>query len=145
MSWREISSRWDKTIERAEQLPEETLHVSVNSEFSFVEMLRHLVFATDKWFTAPILGGEYDPIGLPNTGSLDFPWPGLDRDADPSFAEALAVRRNRGVRFSKYLEVLQQGNTHPVPRGARERNRAICRLLAHGLRRGARPPRLRDA
>ena len=94
-SWSEITARWDKTIERAQQLPEETLHASVNGEFSFVQTLRHLVFATDKWFTAPILGGEYDPIGLPNTGSLEFPWPGLDRDADPSFAEALAVRRDR--------------------------------------------------
>jgi hypothetical protein len=109
-SWSEITARWDRTIERAQQLPEETLHASVNGEFSFVQTLRHLVFATDKWFTAPILGGEYDPIGLPNTGSLDFPWPGLDRDADPSFAEALAVRRDRGARFSKYLEDLQQSD-----------------------------------
>jgi hypothetical protein len=66
-----------------------------------------LVFATDKWFTAPILGGEFDPIGLPNTGSLAFPWPGIDRDADPSFADALAVRRDRGARFAKYLAGLQ--------------------------------------
>ena len=28
-SWREISARWDATIERAQQLPEETLHESV--------------------------------------------------------------------------------------------------------------------
>src|SRR5438477_575965 len=83
------------------------LHASVGGEFSFVQTLRHLVFATDKWFTAPILGGEFDPIGLPNTGSLDFPWPGIDRDADPSFAEALAVRRDRAAQFAKYLADLQ--------------------------------------
>jgi hypothetical protein len=106
-SWNQISARWGATIERAQQLPEETLHASVNGEFSFVQTLRHLVFATDKWFTAPILGGEYDPIGLPNTGSLDFPWPGLDRDADPSLAEALAVRRDRGARLSAYLADLE--------------------------------------
>ena len=64
----------------------------------------------------------FSPIGLPNTGSLDFPWPGVDRDADPSFAEALAVRRDRAARFAKYLadlepadlsrshEVLENGN-----------------------------------
>ena len=101
-SWREVCSRWDATLERAQQLPEATLHASVNGEFSFVQTLRHLVFATDKWFTAPILGGDYDPIGLPNTGSLDFPWPGLDRAADPSFAEALggtprSGRASRGL------------------------------------------------
>ena len=98
---------WDTTIERAQQLPEETLHESVDGEFSFVQTLRHLVFATDKWFTAPILGGEFDPIGLPNTGSLDFPWPGIDRSADPSFADTLAVRRDRAERFAGYLVGLE--------------------------------------
>ena len=102
-AWRAVCALWDATIERAQELPEETLHASVDGEFSFVQTLRHLVFATDKWFTAPILGGTFDPIGLPNTGSLDFPWPALDRDARPSFAEALAVRRDRGARFAAYL------------------------------------------
>src|SRR4029077_6094073 len=82
-----LSARWDATIERAQQLPEETLHASVNGEFSFVQTLRHLVFAMDKWFTVPIVGGEFDAIGLPNTGSLDFPWPGIDRDSNPTFAD----------------------------------------------------------
>lgn len=102
-AWRAVCSLWDETIERARALPEETLHTSVDGEFTFVQTLRHLVFATDKWFTAPILGGEFDPIGLPNTGSLDFPWPRIDRDSDPSFPDALAVRRDRGVRFAAYL------------------------------------------
>ncbi len=102
-AWAAVCSHWDATIERAQQLPEETLQASVDGEFSFVQTLRHLVFATDKWFTVPILGGAFDPIGLPNTGSLDFPWPGLDRDARPSFADALAVRRDRGARFAAYL------------------------------------------
>ncbi len=106
-AWNAVSALWDATIERAHQLPEETLHASVDGEFSFVQTLRHLVFATDKWFIAPILGGEFDPMGLPNTGSLDFPWPGLDLDADPSFADALAVRRDRGARFAKYLADLE--------------------------------------
>jgi uncharacterized protein YjbI with pentapeptide repeats len=109
-SWSEISSRWDTIIERAQHFPEEMLHASVNGEFSFVQTLRHLVFATDKWFTAPILGGDYDPIGLPNTWSLEFPWPGLDRNADPTFAEALAVRRDRGARFAAYLADLEQSD-----------------------------------
>ncbi len=121
-SWNAVSSIWDATIVRAQQLPEETLHASVDGEWSFVQTLRHLVFAMDKWVTVPILGGEFDPIGLPNTGSLDFPWPGIDRDADPSFADTLAVRRDRGARFAKYLadldpadltqtrQVLENGN-----------------------------------
>jgi uncharacterized protein YjbI with pentapeptide repeats len=121
-AWSAVSSRWDATIERAQQLPEETLHASVEGEFSFVQTLRHLVFAMDKWFTVPIVGGEFDPIGLPNTGSLGFPWPGIDLDSDPSFADTLAVRRDRTERFANYLanlepadlsrtyEVLENGN-----------------------------------
>jgi len=102
-AWSALSELWDATIARAQALSEETLHASVDGEFSFVQTIRHLIFATDKWFTVPILGGEFDPMGLPNTGSLDFPWPGIDRDADPSFAEALAVRRDRGARLGEYL------------------------------------------
>ena len=56
-AWSKVCSVWDSTIERAQQLPEATLHASVNGEFSFVQTLRHLVFAIDKWFTVPILGG----------------------------------------------------------------------------------------
>jgi len=105
-AWSAVSGLWDETIERAQQLPEEMLHASVDGEFSFVQTLRHLVFAMDKWFTAPILGGTFDPMGLPNTGSLDFPWPGIDRDAHPSLADALLVRRDHAVRFTDYLSDL---------------------------------------
>ena len=48
-SWREVNARWDRTIERAQHLSEETLHSSVNGEFSFVQTLRHLVFAPLLW------------------------------------------------------------------------------------------------
>jgi hypothetical protein len=121
-AWSAVSSLWDATMERVLQLPEESLHASVDGEFSFVQTLRHLVFAIDKWFTVPILGGKFDPMGLPNTGSLDFPWPGIDRNSDPSFADALAVGGDRAARFAEYLahlepadltqtrEVLENGN-----------------------------------
>jgi hypothetical protein len=113
-AWRVVSSRWDATIERAQQLREATLHASVDGEYSFVQTLRHLVFAMDKWFTVPVFGGAFDPIGLPNTGSLDYPWPGIDRDAKPSFADALAVRRDRGARFEQYLDTLEAGELTQV-------------------------------
>jgi hypothetical protein len=105
-SWTEVRKRWDATLTRAEELPEATLHESVNGEFSFVQTLRHLVFAIDKWFVVPILGGAFCPFGLPNTGSLDFPFPGLDHDANPSFAAVLAARRDREEQFSEYLATL---------------------------------------
>jgi hypothetical protein len=60
----------------------------------------------DKWFTAPILGEGFHPIGLPNSGSVDFPWPGLDYDLRPSVAEALTVRADRATGFRDYLATL---------------------------------------
>src|SRR4051794_8650907 len=105
-AWAALEDEWAKTISRAQALPEASLHESVNDEFSFVQTLRHLVFAMDKWFTAPILGEGFDPIGLPNSGSVDFPWPGLQYDLTPSFAEALALRTDRGARFGEYLTTI---------------------------------------
>jgi DinB superfamily len=91
------------------------LHESVNDEWSFVQTLRHLVFAMDKWFTAPILGESFHPIGLPNTGSTDFPWPGLDVTLTPSVSEALAVRAVRAARFRDYLDVVAESDfTRPI-------------------------------
>ena len=103
-AWAALEDAWAKTITRAKALPEEMLHQSVNDEWSFVQTLRHLVFAMDKWFTAPVLGESFDPMGLPNSGSVDFAWPGLDYDLRPSVSGALAVRADRAHRFREYLE-----------------------------------------
>jgi len=102
-AWAALEAEWGNTISRARALPEPKLHESVNDEWSFVQTLRHLVFAMDKWFTVPILGGSFHPMGLPNTGSLDFPWPGLDYDLAASVSEVLAVRSDRTTRFADYL------------------------------------------
>jgi DinB superfamily/Pentapeptide repeats (8 copies) len=102
-AWAALEDEWAKTVARALALPEAKLHESVDDEWSFVQTLRHLVFAMDKWFTAPILGADFHPIGMPNSGSVDFPWPDLDDDLRPSVAEALAVRADRATRFRDYL------------------------------------------
>ena len=102
-TWALLEGEWAKTIIRAHALPDDQLHVSVNDEWTFVQTLRHLVFSMDKWFTAPILGQRFHPIGLPNSGSVDFAWPGLGYDLSPSVSEALAVRVERATRFRDYL------------------------------------------
>ncbi len=124
-TWAALEAEWAKTVARAHALPEDALHESVDGEWSFVQTLRHLVFAMDKWFTAPVLGAGFHPIGLPNSGSATFPWPGLQYDMAPSVSDALAVRADRGTRFRDYLasmatpdlgrpiEVLENG-THPL-------------------------------
>jgi len=114
-AWAALEGAWAKTITRARALPEDKLHESVDGEWSFVQTLRHLVMAMDKWFTAPVLGGGFHPIGLPNSGSVEFPWPGLDYDLTPSASEVLAVRAERASRFRDYLATVSPSDlTQPV-------------------------------
>jgi hypothetical protein len=98
-----LEDAWRPTIERVRELTEAQRNESVGGEWSFVRTLRHLVFAVDKWFVAPILGGPFEPMGQPNSGSVDFDWPGLDRAADPPFTAVLAARRDRADRLRDYL------------------------------------------
>ena len=99
-----LEEEWAKTVSQARALPEEALHRSVNGEWSFVQTLRHLVFALDKWFTAPILGEHFHPMGLPNSGSIEVPWPNLDLTLAPSASEALTVRADRIAKLREYLD-----------------------------------------
>jgi len=47
-----------QTVERARLLPPDLLHESVDGEWSFIETLRHLVFATDSWIRRVIHRGS---------------------------------------------------------------------------------------
>lgn len=105
-AWAALEETWAATIARAGRLTGARRHERVDGEWSLAETLRHLVMAMDKWFTAPILGESFHPIGIPNTGSTDFPWPGIDRDAAPSYDEVLAVRAQRSARFRAWLDEL---------------------------------------
>ncbi len=102
--WQATLVAWDSAIARARSLPEEQRRASVDGEWSFVETLRHLVFAIDKWFTAPILGRAFHPMGLPNSGSADFGWPGIDASADPTFEEAAAAWQDRWGQLGDHLK-----------------------------------------
>lgn len=102
-TWTALEDEWAETLRRARAVPEPKLYESVNGEWSFVDTLRHLVLAMDKWFTGPVLEAGFHPIGLPNSSSVDFPWPNLDYGLRPSVTEALAVRAGRAARFSEFL------------------------------------------
>jgi hypothetical protein len=96
-AWRLIEGVWDRTVARARQLPDELLHERVDDEWSFVETLRHLVFATDGWLFRMIQGDPrpYHPWGLAGPFLTDPASIGIDADANPSLDEVLAVRRER--------------------------------------------------
>ena len=58
---------WAGTVNRARELDPALLHESVAGEWSFIETLRHLVFATDAWIRRAMLGdpSPWDPLDLP--------------------------------------------------------------------------------
>lgn len=105
-TWAALEREWATTIALANELPDSALHESVDGEWSFVQTLRHLVLAIDKWFTAPVLGEPFHPMGLANSGSVDFVWPGLDPGSQPSASEALAVRDDRAALVRDFLELV---------------------------------------
>ena len=75
-AWDVVGRLWDGTVERARRLSPQLLHESVGGEWSFIETLRHLVFATDSWIRRAILGdpSPWDPLDLPWDEMPDTPW-----------------------------------------------------------------------
>ena len=96
-AWDVIERLWHGTVDRARRLPPELLHKSVNGEWSFIETLRHLVFATDSWIRRAILGdpSPWHPLDLPWDEMPDIPGVPRDRNAQPSLDEVLELRRDR--------------------------------------------------
>ena len=105
-AWAVDQEAWAETVERARRLPEEKLHERVDGEWSFIQTLRHLVFATDSWIRGRCSAtpgpttrsacpfSEMDEIeGMPN-----------DIDARPSLDEVLALRADRMATVTEVIE-----------------------------------------
>ena len=103
-AWDLLSGEWSQFLERAARMKPDALLESVSGEWSFRDTLRHLVFVRDKWFAGPILGREgFTDVGLPNTGSREFGWPGLNLDAAPSADEVLEIRSRQNAELVDWL------------------------------------------
>jgi hypothetical protein len=108
-AWDLLERLWDETVARARTFPPELLHQQVDGEWSFIETLRHLVFATDSWVRRAILGDPrpYHPLGLPwDEIPDDIPNVPRDRDARPSLDEVLALRADRMATVREVLDDL---------------------------------------
>jgi len=119
-AWDVVERLWGDTVERARRLDPALLHQSVNEEWSFVETLRHLVFATDSWIRRAILGdpSPWDPLDLPWDEMPDTPGVPRDREARPSLDVVLELRRDRMSTMRKVVDDLTDksldGHTEPV-------------------------------
>jgi DinB superfamily/Pentapeptide repeats (8 copies) len=119
-AWDILERLWRQTVERARGLDPDLLHEQVDGEWSFIETLRHLAFATDAWVSRAILGdpSPYDPLDLPHDEMPDIPGVPRDRTARPSLDEVLALRAGRMATVRRVLSALTDeqlaGMTEPV-------------------------------
>jgi DinB superfamily/Pentapeptide repeats (8 copies) len=122
-AWDIVERLWDGTVARARGMDPALLHESVDAEWSFIETLRHLVFATDAWVRRAILGdpSPWDPLDLPWDEMPDTPGIPRDREARPSLEEVLALRRDRMTTVRTMVdgltEVSLMTHTEPVEGG----------------------------
>ncbi len=111
---------WAQTVTRARRMEPGLLHERVDDEWSLIETLRHLVFATDAWVRRALLGepSPWDPLDLPHDDMPDQPSVPRDRDARPSLEEVLALRADRMATVRHVLADLTDdhlaGMTQPV-------------------------------
>jgi hypothetical protein len=104
-AWAAIEQLCAGTVGRARQLQPAMLHERVAGEWSFIETLRHLVFATDAWIRRAVLGdpSPWDPLDLPWDGMPDIDGIPRDRDARPSLDEVLVLRADRMATLRQVL------------------------------------------
>jgi hypothetical protein len=109
-AWNIVERRWDETVARARTLDPALLHESVNGEWSFIETLRHLVFATECWVHRTILGdpAPWHPLSLPWDEAPDVPGVPRDRAARPSLDDILTLRQDRMATVRQVIENLTE-------------------------------------
>ncbi|MGN9910658.1 DinB family protein [Phytohabitans sp. LJ34] len=119
-AWDIVERLWQGTVERARKLDPALLHESVGGEWSFIETLRHLAFATDSWVRRAILGdpSPWHPLDLPWDEMPDTPGVPRDRTVRPSLDTVLELRRDRMSSVRRFVDGLTaetlDGHTKPV-------------------------------
>jgi DinB superfamily/Pentapeptide repeats (8 copies) len=107
-AWAMLERRWDALVERARTLPPDQLHASVRDEWSFIQTLRHLAFATECWLLRAIQGDPrpWQPLSLPWDEAPPTEGVPHDRDARPDLDTVLVLRLDRAARVRDYLSEL---------------------------------------
>jgi uncharacterized protein YjbI with pentapeptide repeats len=104
-AWDILERLWPQTVGRARRMAPELLNERVEGEWSFIETLRHLVFATDAWVKRAILGepAPWHRLGLPHDELPDELSVPVDRGARPTLDEVLALRADRMATVRQVL------------------------------------------
>ena len=108
-AWDVLERLWSETVDRARSLDPRQLHESVDGEWSFIQTLRHLVFATESWVGRALLGdpAPWHPLSLPWDTYSDLPEViPQDRQARPDLDEVLALRADRQAMVRRVLDEL---------------------------------------
>ncbi|MEV0286463.1 DinB family protein [Kribbella sp. NPDC050820] len=117
-AWGAVERAWGAVLERVAGMPNGTVDVSVDGEWSFAQTLRHLVHATDLWFGKAVLQVEepFHPLGQPYDdrelgGSVAA-------TSTPPYGEVLEARAGRVAMVRDYIatvtpEVLDAECTNP--------------------------------
>jgi hypothetical protein len=119
-AWEIIQRLWEETVARARTLAPSMLCERVDDEWSFIETLRHLLFATDAWVKRAILGEPtpWDPLDLPHDEMPDEPIVPRDLTVRPTLDEMLVLRADRMSTVRGVLTELTDdklaGMTRPV-------------------------------
>jgi DinB family protein/pentapeptide repeat protein len=111
-AWRAVEEFTGATLARAQRLAPQQLDVRVDDEWSYLETLRHLVFATDRWITGPVLNNgeeEFHRLGMPHDNPEEWRGTTIDLDARPTFDEVLAVRNERMQSVARFLAATNNG------------------------------------
>jgi hypothetical protein len=113
-AWAAVCAAWDDAVSRAGSLPEGSVDVRVEGEWSFAQTLRHLVMATDAWLRVSLQGVPFDeafhPWGLPHA---EFAEDGFDDSGftdPPSYDAVLAVRAERVAMVGAFLADLDDAD-----------------------------------
>jgi len=118
-AWDVNERLWAETVDRARTLDPERLHESVGGEWSFVQTLRHLAFASESWVGRCLLGdpSPWHPLSLPWDTMRPTPGVPQDRDARPSLDEALALRHDAMALVRRVVDTLtdEQLDTQTAP------------------------------
>ncbi|MGZ4756760.1 MAG: DinB family protein [Acidimicrobiia bacterium] len=108
-AWVKLQDIAAATLEAARALPPDAVDESVDGEYSYLQTLRHLVFATDRWVTGPVLGeaDHFHRLGYPYDSAPLSERAPLDLDAHPTLDEVLEVRAER----AGFVDALVRGAT----------------------------------